>query len=140
MLDPVPCVPEPLPTPFLDHFPLRCVTEHLPCSFQSRSPFIPSPAPRLSHLLDHSCSSKPRGGAVRRGARTSLRGAALPSPPCLPPPSLPPRRRRCPVRSRSRGSLRPPRQCGAAAPRPAPAMDTSDLFTSCKKGDVSRVR
>lgn len=75
-------------------------------------------------------SSLRRRGLCCRPARSVFTSAAVPS-------LLRPLRPRAPARP---SALRPQSQCGAAAPRPALAMDTNDLFTSCKKGDVSRVR
>lgn len=77
-------------------------------------------------------SSLRRRGLCCRPARSVFTSAAA-SVPSL----LRPLRPRAPARP---SALRPQSQCGAAAPRPALAMDTNDLFTSCKKGDVSRVR
>lgn len=140
-----------------------------PCLSQNRPPFhhhpprpVP-PAPRSrpprSHAGLRAAVAPPgRQGAPRAAPLGQVDGRAAPLPPprpappsavftsaaaSVPPPSLPlrplPPARPGPARSLA-AALRSPRQCGAAAPRPAPAMDTSDLFTSCKKGDVSRVR
>lgn len=64
-----------------------------------------------------------RSLSVLSGPRSPFPGPAQPDPT---QPGRPPSARRV-------NAAPPPR-------RLSPAMDTSDLFTSCKKGDVSRVR
>lgn len=130
--------PEPPPGVFQSSPPMH-VPEHprvTPCTH---------PVPRVSHGFGRQlllraargrCAprrwARPARGALRPAAVFTSAAASVPPPlPCGRSPARP-----GPLRL----LLRSPRQCGAAAPRPAPAMDTSDLFTSCKKGDVSRVR
>lgn len=128
----------PQPLPFLSPSASPC-----PCSWSDVQP--PRCAPG-SQLPGGGWSSGPRGGGAALRGTSSLRRRGLCCRPARSvftsaaasvPSLLRPLRPRAPARP---SALRPQSQCGAAAPRPALAMDTNDLFTSCKKGDVSRVR